>query len=101
MGGGAAGLIAAVRLARSVGGVAVAERNSRVGKKLAATGNGQGNVTNSEMTWAHFRSSRAEFPRAALSRFGYAEAEAFYRSVGIFLTKGRGRSIRFRCRRRP
>ena len=63
VGGGAAGLIAAVRLARSVGGVAVAERNSRVGKKLAATGNGQGNVTNSEMTCAHFRSSRAEFPR--------------------------------------
>lgn len=91
VGGGAAGLIAAVRLARSVGGVAVAERNSRVGKKLAATGNGQGNVTNSEMTCAHFRSSRAEFPRAALSRFGYAEAEAFYRSVGIFLTKGAGK----------
>ena len=91
VGGGAAGLIAAVRLARSVGGVAVAERNSRVGKKLAATGNGQGNVTNSEMTCARFRSSRAEFPRAALSRFGYAEAEAFYRSVGIFLTKGAGK----------
>ena len=44
VGGGAAGLFLATLLNEN--DIAVFERNERVGRKLSATGNGQGNVTN-------------------------------------------------------
>lgn len=50
VGGGASGLMCAVELtkstARSIPKVIILERNDRVGKKILATGNGQGNLTN-------------------------------------------------------
>lgn len=91
VGGGAAGLIAAVRLSAATEGVMVAERGARCGRKLAATGNGQGNVTNSFISPEHYRCGEADFPSHALSRYDYAEAEAFYRGIGIYLTKEEGK----------
>ena len=44
IGGGASGLVCAVMLKSN--DVIVLERGERVGRKLSATGNGQGNVTN-------------------------------------------------------
>ena len=51
VGGGAAGLMAAVELLSGCNAlrgddVLILERNDRVGKKLIATGNGQGNLMN-------------------------------------------------------
>lgn len=55
IGGGASGLLAAVELlsgkdALRGDDVVVLERNDRVGKKLTATGNGQGNLSNSDIS---------------------------------------------------
>ena len=55
VGGGASGLLCAVELlignnALTGNDVLVAERNDRVGKKLVATGNGQGNFTNADIS---------------------------------------------------
>ncbi|MBQ9485479.1 MAG: FAD-dependent oxidoreductase, partial [Clostridia bacterium] len=55
VGGGAAGLMCAVELLsgnRAFNGdeIVILERNDRVGKKLIATGNGQGNLTNAVIT---------------------------------------------------
>lgn len=46
VGGGAAGLAAAVEAARAGAQVQILEKNDRVGKKLLATGNGRCNLTN-------------------------------------------------------
>ena len=47
VGGGASGMFCALRLAESgVKDVLLLERNDRLGRKLSATGNGQGNVSN-------------------------------------------------------
>lgn len=59
VGGGASGLLCAVELLKGDNAlrgenVLIAERNERVGKKLVATGNGQGNFTNSEVSDNHF-----------------------------------------------
>lgn len=55
VGGGAAGLACAVRLVQiSHFKIAVIEQNDRLAKKLSQTGNGQGNVSNEEMTVNHF-----------------------------------------------
>lgn len=52
IGGGAAGLACAVTLKKSNKNISVCivEAGDRLGKKLASTGNGQGNVTNLNMT---------------------------------------------------
>lgn len=69
IGGGAAGLACAVSLNKFAPSlsVAVTEAGARLGKKLAATGNGQGNVTNSDMSPCHFHGSFAPLA-ARLSR---------------------------------
>ena len=54
IGGGAAGMTAAVMLARKGKDVTLFERGERLGRKLSATGNGQGNVTNLNMGAEHY-----------------------------------------------
>ena len=57
VGGGAAGLACGVHLAEnSKLKILILEAGERAGKKLAATGNGQGNVSNKNMSIAHYRS---------------------------------------------
>ena len=46
VGGGASGMICALALARAGVSVALLEKNDRLGKKIAVSGNGQGNLTN-------------------------------------------------------
>lgn len=55
IGGGAAGLLCAVELLSGADAfrgeeIAVIERNDRVGKKILATGNGQGNISNADIS---------------------------------------------------
>lgn len=70
VGGGPSGMFCALRLARSgVSGIAIAERNDRVGRKLSATGNGQGNVTNEHMSPSHYFSSTGS-AEGVLNSFG-------------------------------
>ncbi len=56
IGGGASGLACAVRLCESGKNLklAVIDAGERLGKKLAATGNGQGNISNADMSAAHY-----------------------------------------------
>lgn len=92
IGGGAAGLACAVFLAKAGVKVTVLERGERLGRKLSATGNGQGNVTNVNMGAEHYFSDDLEKVARALSRFGSRETIAFLESMGgVFLPDARGR----------
>lgn len=81
IGGGAAGLACAVSLKKYSANlnVIVVEAGERAGRKLAATGNGQGNVSNADMSARHFHGSGAEAARKlccegvydTLSLFGF------------------------------
>ncbi len=91
IGGGAAGMACAVMLARKGFPVTVLERGERLGRKLSATGNGQGNVTNLRMGAEHYFSDDRD-KVARILRFGAEETVAFLQSMGgIFLPDGRGR----------
>ena len=61
IGGGAAGLILANSL-KNQEGVVLFERGERVGRKLSATGNGQGNLTNLGVLDAEYFSVAKKFP---------------------------------------
>ena len=92
IGGGASGMSCAVFLGRKGNSVTLFERGARLGRKLSATGNGQGNVTNRKMGAEHYFSDDPEKVARALARFGQEDAVRFLESMGgIFLADERGR----------
>ena len=60
VGGGAAALACAIALKRESSlSVAICEKGERLGRKLAATGNGQGNISNVDLGGEHYHGSLA------------------------------------------
>lgn len=91
VGGGFSGLCAAVMLSRAgINNIAVFDANKRVGKKILATGNGQGNITNAEMTITHYHGD-VEFASEALSRFGKKALLDFFSELGLLTTEKDGK----------
>ena len=95
IGGGAAGMMAAIT-ARELGcDVMLFERNDRLGKKLRITGKGRCNVTNAcELN--EFLQNVPTNPRflyAALTCFSTADTMAFFEACGVPLKTERGRRV--------
>lgn len=84
VGGGAAGMTCAVMLARNGKSVTLLERGARLGRKLSATGNGQGNVTNRNMGAEHYFSDDREKVARALARFDSDDTVCFWRAWAVF-----------------
>lgn len=93
IGGGASGLALATMLSRQgCRDILVLDRNDRMGKKLSATGNGQGNVTNLHMDETHYFSSDLKKVGHILRQFDEQAAIRFLTSLGgLFLADERGR----------
>lgn len=95
VGGGASGLFCANRLDETKEKVVVFERLDRVGKKLSATGNGQGNLTNAAVgSTAYFSHANngAERVSALIRKHGKDAFISFIQSLGgLCLQDERGR----------
>ena len=87
VGGGAAGMAAAVSAARHGARVLVLERMDRVGKKLLATGNGRCNLMNVG-AWRY--PGGTGFAHSVLSRCGAREQERFWQELGLRLKTEEG-----------
>ena len=88
VGGGAAGLTLACALSKQLNTIAVFERGERVGRKLSATGNGQGNITNARAKEERYFSCHAEGAlraKDAIQVFDETHLTAFYREKGVLL----------------
>ncbi|MCG8401685.1 MAG: NAD(P)/FAD-dependent oxidoreductase [Firmicutes bacterium] len=83
VGGGAAGLTAAVAAAYAGARVTVLERMDRVGKKILATGNGRCNLSNTDLDIVHYHGSNPRFAYGALFRFDFDRTMTFFESLGI------------------
>lgn len=83
IGGGAAGLMAAIVAARDGAQVTIIERQSRVGKKILVTGNGRCNITNTELLPRHFHTHSHKEPYGVINKFSYEDTMAFFNSLGI------------------
>ena len=92
IGGGAAGMSCAVLLAKKGLDVTLFERGERLGRKLSATGNGQGNVTNTDIRAERYFSDDLEKVGRILAHFGSEDAVRFLEGLGgVFLPDSRGR----------
>ena len=84
LGGGASGLMAALSAAQDPGNtVIILERQSRVGRKLLATGNGRCNLTNTDLSLTHYHGQSPAFARAALTRFDGRRTLEFFHALGL------------------
>ena len=83
VGGGAAGMTAAITASRLGHRVILTEKQPRVGKKLLATGNGCCNLTNTKLTPDCYFGAEPDFASYALSRFGLEETLGFFASLGL------------------
>ena len=82
IGGGAAGMLAALTAAENGHRVLLLERQSRVGRKLLATGNGRCNLSNYHVSPAHYHGG-AGFCDFALSPFDVGETLQYFASLGL------------------
>lgn len=83
IGGGAAGMVAAILAARNGAHVTVLERMQRVGKKLLATGNGRCNLANRRLDSNHYHGLRPEFVEEVFAQFGLDKTLAFFDALGV------------------
>ncbi len=83
IGGGAAGLMAALAACRQGAQVTLLEKNPRVGKKLLATGNGRCNFTNMNLDLDHYHGTNPRFVYGTFGRFTGLQTLEFFRQLGV------------------
>lgn len=82
-------MMCALRLADAgICDVAILERNDRLGKKLSATGNGQGNITNSDMDAGHYCTSAPKTVAEILNAFGKQDLLSYLTELGGCFAEG-------------
>ena len=95
VGGGAAGMMAAVHAAECGARVTLFEKTGRLGRKLRITGKGRCNVTNDCETNEFLACvvSNPRFLYASLNRFSTGDTKAFFEDRGVPLKTERGRRV--------
>lgn len=84
IGGGAAGMMAAVTAARNGAHAVLFEKNDRTGKKILATGNGRCNFTNTLQEPDCYRSDNPSFPWHIIEKFDHMKTISFFLELGIY-----------------
>jgi len=90
IGGGASGLLSAVELlsgdnAFSGQDVLILERNDRVGKKLIATGNGQGNLTNDNFGEKYYY-GEPSFIKQFVLNAKQIDIKKYFEKIGVYMS---------------
>ena len=95
IGGGAAGLMAAITAALNGADVTLIEKNADVGKKLLITGKGRCNVTNACVTQEIFENipTNASFLYSAIYGFTNYDVMDFFENCGVPLKTERGERV--------
>ena len=95
VGGGAAGMMAAICAAERGASVTLLEPNERLGKKLNITGKGRCNVTNNAdlETLLANTPKNGKFLYSAFSRFDGRDTMAFFEKLGVPLKTERGNRV--------
>ena len=83
LGGGPAGMTAALAAARAGAEVLLLEQNERIGKKLLLTGNGKCNYTNLELDVARYDTDAPDFVRELIKRYPPKTIIRFLEELGV------------------
>ena len=88
IGAGASGLVCAIEAARKAHTVTVFEKNSKVGRKILATGNGRCNISNENITLSRYHGEAPHAAKEALRRFDTSMGKAYFRALGLEMREG-------------
>ncbi len=83
IGGGASGMMAALAAAEQEADVLLLERQNRLGRKLAATGNGRCNLTNRNAAAAHYHGESSSFCAPVLEKMGVEPTLQRFLDMGL------------------
>ncbi len=83
VGGGAAGILAAIAASYKGADVTIIEKNNRIGKKILATGNGRCNLTNINLSTANYHGENPWFAGSALVKFDAQKTIDFFERLGV------------------
>jgi predicted Rossmann fold flavoprotein len=91
IGGGAAGICAAISTARRGQSVVLCEKMSNLGKKILATGNGRCNLLNDDMSETNYNQTAREMVRSVFGKFGKSSILDFFKGIGLETYSKEGR----------
>lgn len=83
IGGGASGMVCAIRLARRGINVEILEKNSNVCKKVLVTGSGKCNYFNSDISINNYRSSNLDLLDKIINEENINKVLDFFDSIGV------------------
>ena len=93
IGGGAAGMMAAISANIQGAEVVLLERNDRLGRKILATGNGRCNYTNKNLSIKNYHGENPKFAYSGLSQFNVGSTIDFFEVLGITPAMGEGGKV--------
>ncbi|OIO39157.1 MAG: hypothetical protein AUJ71_01280 [Candidatus Omnitrophica bacterium CG1_02_49_16] len=91
IGGGAAGITAAISARRAGAAVLLCEKMPRLGKKIRASGNGRCNLLNDTLDVLFYNAQAREFVKPIFARFGKKEILHFFKDLGLRVYSDKGR----------
>lgn len=83
IGGGAAGMIAAITAAKGGAEVTILEHKDRVGKKILSTGNGRCNLSNRYQSPECYRGTHPDFAWNVVQQFPVEDTLSFFQELGL------------------
>ena len=93
IGAGASGLLSSIILAKKGFNVTIFEKNSKAGRKILATGNGKCNISNQNLSYDNFFSTKKDFPYYTLSIFDTKKFESFFLNIGLNIINDNGTKL--------
>lgn len=90
IGGGAAGMMAAISAAGQGAKVTILEANDRLGKKILSTGNGKCNLGNEKLDLEEYYTGEPELLEKCLRRFSVDDTVIFFRQIGLLVKSKNG-----------
>lgn len=90
IGGGAAGMMAAIIAARFGAEVTILEGSDRIGQKILSTGNGKCNLGNKNLSAEQYHGASKDFLASCFAQFGVEETISFFGEIGLLLKEKNG-----------
>lgn len=83
IGGGPAGITAAIVAARNGAKVTILEKKNELGKKILISGNGRCNLSNQDVSWENYHGKFPKFSASVFSQFSNSDTFDFFHSLGV------------------
>lgn len=87
VGAGASGLLCGILCAKKGLSVTIFEKNTKIGRKILASGNGRCNISNTSISIDDYFSQNLIFVKEILDKFSFADFEKLMLSFGMLLEK--------------